>query len=309
MGNRNMIRFEVLVLGNSSATPMFERHPTAQVVNFNEQYFLIDCGEGTQMQLSRYGIKTNRISHIFISHLHGDHYLGLVGLVSSMHLVGRRADLHIYGPEPLQSILDMHFSHSQTVIRYNIIFHITNPQKEELLFESRMLNIRSFPLVHRIPTTGFRFDEGKRTAILKADMVEKLNIPVAYYASLKKGVDYTDPSGQVFPALELTTEPPLARSYAFCSDTVRHPIYLPSIAGVNLLYHESTFLDEMLDRAVETFHTTAKQAAEIALETQADKLLLGHFSARYKNLEPLLQEAKIVFPNVELSQEGKWFLV
>ena len=304
-----MIRFEILVLGNSSATPMFERHPTAQVVNYNEQYFLIDCGEGTQMQLSRYGIKSNRISHIFISHLHGDHYLGLVGLVSSMHLVGRRADLHIYGPEPLQSILGMHFLHSQTVIRYKIIFHITNPQKEELLYESRMLNISSFPLVHRIPTTGFRFDEGKRAATLKAEVVSQLQIPVAYYASLKNGIDYTAPDGQIFSASELTTQPPEARSYAFCSDTVRDPIYLPSIAGVSLLYHESTFLDEMAERALETFHTTAKQAAEIAVESQVSKLLLGHFSARYKYLEPLLEEAQVLFPNVELSQEGKWFLV
>lgn len=304
-----MLRFEVLILGNSSATPMFERHPTSQVINYNEQLFLIDCGEGTQMQLSRYGIKSNRIDHIFISHLHGDHYLGLVGLVSSMHLVGRKADLHIYGPAPLQEILELHFKYSETVIRYNIIFHVTNPDREEVIYETRMLTVRSFPLIHRISCTGFRFDEGKRAATLKADLVERYNIPKVYFAALKKGIDYVDPQGKVFKAEELTLPPPASRSYAYCSDTVRHPIYLSSIQGVDLLYHESTFLHDMVDRAKETFHTTSLEAAEIAKEVGAKKLLLGHYSARYRTLQPLLDEARTIFPETELSVEGKWFLV
>ena len=304
-----MIRFEILILGNSSATPIFERHPTSQVVNYNEQLFLIDCGEGTQMQLSRYGIKSNRIDHIFISHLHGDHYLGLIGLVSSMHLVGRKADLHIYGPAPLKEILDIHFKYSDTEIRYEIIFHSTNPDKEEVIFESRMMKVTSFPLIHRIACTGFRFDEGKRAAVLKADLLEKLSIPKSYYSLLKKGIDFQDLDGKTYLASELTDPPPASRSYAFCSDTVRNPIYLPSIQGVDLLYHESTFLDEMRDRAKETFHTTSLEAAEIALEVKAKKLLLGHYSARYKSLMPLLEEAKTVFKHTELSTEGKWYLV
>ncbi len=304
-----MLRFEVLILGNSSATPMFERHPTSQVVNYNEQLFLIDCGEGTQMQLSRYGIKNNRINHIFISHLHGDHYLGLVGLVSSMHLVGRKADLHLYGPAALQEILELHFKYSDTVIRYNIIFHPTNSDKEEILFESRMLTIRSFPLIHRIACTGFRFDEGKRAATLKADLVQEYQIPKVYFTSIKKGIDYVDPEGKVYPANELTLPAPASRSYAYCSDTVRHPTYLSSIEGADLLYHESTFLHEMVDRARETFHTTSLEAAEIAKEAHVKKLLLGHYSARYRSLQPLLEEAKSIFPNTELSVEGKWFLV
>jgi len=304
-----MLRFEVLILGNSSATPIFERHPTSQVVNYNEQLFLIDCGEGTQMQLSRYGIKNNRINHIFISHLHGDHYLGLVGLVSSMHLVGRKADLHLYGPAALQEILELHFKYSDTVIRYNIIFHPTNSDKEEILFESRMLTIRSFPLIHRIACTGFRFDEGKRAATLKADLVQEYQIPKVYFASIKKGIDYVDPEGKVYPANELTLPAPASRSYAYCSDTVRHPTYLSSIEGADLLYHESTFLHEMVDRARETFHTTSLEAAEIAKEAHVKKLLLGHYSARYRSLQPLLEEAKSIFPNTELSVEGKWFLV
>ncbi len=304
-----MIRFEVLILGNSSATPVFERHPTAQIVNYNEQLFLIDCGEGTQMQLTRYGIKSNRIDHIFISHLHGDHYLGLVGLVSSMHLIGRKADLHIYGPAALEEILNLHFKFSETDIRYAIIYHCTNPDKEELIYASRMMNISSFPLSHRIPCTGFRFDEGKRAATLKMDLIEEYGIPKPYYSALKKGIDYVAPNGKVYVASALTIPGPRSRSYAFCSDTIRTPSYLPSIQNVDLLYHESTFLHEMQDRAKETFHTTSLEAGEIAKEVHAQKLLLGHYSARYKSLTPLLEEARSVFQETELSTEGKWYLV
>lgn len=304
-----MLRFEVFVLGNSSATPMFERHPTSQVVNYNEQLFLIDCGEGTQMQLSRYGLKSSRIDHIFISHLHGDHYLGLVGLLSSMHLVGRKSALHIYGPAPLEEILGVHFRYSQTTIRYPLHFHPTNPEREEVVFESRVLTVRSFPLVHRIDCTGFRFDEARRPSTLKADLAESLGIPQAYYSRLKNGMDYVDPQGRIFRSVDLTTPAPPPRSYAFCSDTRRDACYLNAIEGVSLLYHESTFAHDMLDRAKETFHSTAREAGEIAKQVNAQKLLLGHYSARYRNLEPLLQEARQSFPQTDLSIEGKWFLV
>jgi len=303
------MRFEVLILGNSSATPMYERHPTSQLLNFNEQFFLIDCGEGTQMQLFRYGIKSNRIGHIFISHLHGDHYLGLVGLLSSMHLVGRKTDLHLYGPSDLEEILSIQFRCSDTVLRYNLIFHPTNPQAEEVIFESPAFKVTSFPLTHRIACTGFRFDEGRRSATIIGELVEKIDIPKVYISRLKKGIDYTAPDGTVHKASELTTPAPASRSYAFCSDTVRVSDYLPSIKGVDLLYHESTFLHEMVDRAKETLHTTALEAAEIAIEVGAKKLLLGHYSARYRDLQPLLEEARSIFPSTQLSVEGKWFAV
>ncbi|WDF68219.1 ribonuclease Z [Sphingobacterium oryzagri] len=304
-----MSRFEVLILGNSSATPMYGRHPTSQVLNFNEQLFLIDCGEGTQMQLFRYGIRSTKINHIFISHLHGDHYLGLVGLLSSQHLVGRQADLHLYGPAPLKEILDLQFKHSDTRLRYALIFHPTNESQAELILDTPMLRVTSFPLRHRIACTGFRFDEGKRAASLKADAIERLQIPTAYLKLLKKGIDYVAKDGTVFPASELTTPPPPARSYAYCSDTVLSPDYLPYIADVDLLYHESTFMHDMVDRAKETFHTTSLEAGEVAKTMGAKKLLLGHYSARYKDLQPLLQESRTVFSNTELSEEGKWFLV
>ena len=288
---------------------MYGRHPTAQVLNLNEQLFLIDCGEGTQMQLYRYGIKGNRIAHVFISHLHGDHYLGLVGFLSSLHLVGRQQELHLYGPAPLKEILDVQFKHSDTQLRYPLIFHATNPEQEELLFENAQLKVSSFPLRHRIACTGFRFDEKERAVSLKKEEVEQLQIPVAYYKLLKKGIDYVAPDGKVYAATELTLPAAAPRSYAYCSDTVRFDGYLQAIRGVDLLYHESTFLHDRLERAKETFHTTSLEAAEIAQEVQAKKLLLGHFSARYKDLQPLLDEASMVFPNTELSEEGKWFSV
>ncbi|UIR55299.1 ribonuclease Z [Sphingobacterium sp. SRCM116780] len=303
------MRFEVLILGNSSATPMYDRHPTSQVLNFNEQLFLIDCGEGTQMQLNRYGIKSNKISHIFISHLHGDHYLGLIGLLSSMHLIGRKSDLHLYGPIGLDEILAVQFKYSETMLRYNLIFHETSAERPEVIFENRTLKVSTFPLTHRIPCTGFRFDEGQRARTLLMDEVEKENIPVAYYQVLKKGMDYIADDGRVFKAADFTLPAPLSRSYAYCSDTIRTASYLPYIQQATLLYHESTFLHDMVDRAKETFHTTSLEAAEIAKETAVGKLLLGHYSARYKDLQPLLAEAQSVFQHSMLSQEGKWYTV
>lgn len=303
------MKFEVLILGNSSATPMYDRHPTSQLLNVNEQYYLIDCGEGTQMQLARFGVKATRINHIFISHLHGDHYLGLVGLLSSQNLMGRKTDLHLYGPAPLLEIITLQFKYSDTVLRYHLIFHATDATHEALLLTNNTLQVHSFPLRHRVPCTGFRFEELPQAAILNIEAVAKLQIPKAFYSLLKKGFDYESPSGRVYAAKDLTSPAALPRSYAFCSDTIRFPDYLPSIKGVDLLYHEATFLHEMQDRAQETFHTTSLEAAMIAEEVQAKRLLLGHFSARYKDLEPLLQEAQSIFPATVLSEEGKWFLV
>ncbi|MGO3806087.1 MAG: ribonuclease Z [Sphingobacterium sp.] len=304
-----MSRFEVLILGNSSATPMYGRHPTSQVVNFNEQLFLIDCGEGTQMQLFRYGIRSNRINHIFISHLHGDHYLGLVGLLSSQHLMGRKSDLHLYGPAALKEILDLQFKYSDTHLRYDLIFHPTNPKNGEVILELPKLTVSSFPLQHRVDCTGFRFDEGKRAAPLNMEKVEELNIPTPYLKMLKKGIDYVSEDGTVHRAQELTFAAPDPRSYAFCSDTKMWDGYHDAIRNVSLLYHEATFLEILSDRATETFHSTALQAATVAQSVHAGQLLLGHYSARYKDVQPFLLEAKPVFANTLLSEQGKWFLV
>lgn len=303
------MRFEVLILGNSSATPIYERHPTAQILNFNEQLFLIDCGEGTQMQLHRYGIRSNKISRIFISHLHGDHYLGLSGLLSSMNLIGRKSELHLHGPAPLLEILNLQFKHSDTTLRYNLQFHPTNPEQEEVIMRSQMLTVRSFPLQHRVPTTGFRFDEGRRAASLISEKIAGMNIPTVFLQQLKKGVDCIDLDGTVYRASELTKPAPASRSYAYCSDTRAFADYINTIQGVDLLYHETTFDHSLLDRAVETLHSTSLEAAKVAQEVGAKQLLMGHYSARYKDLTPLLEEAKTLFDRSILSFEGNWYKI
>lgn len=300
------MRFSVLILGNSSATPIFDRHPTSQLVNFNEQYFLIDCGEGTQMQLYRYGVKSNRITHIFISHLHGDHYLGLVGLLSSMNLTGRKTDLHLYAPPALDEILYLQFKHSDTVLQYNLIFHPTQSASVEIILQTPMFRVRSFPLQHRVPTTGFRFDEGPRPATLIKEKIEPLDIPKVFLSQLKRGIDCVAPDGTLYRSKELTLPAPASRSYAYCSDTRAFAEYMEIIPDVDLLYHETTFMHDMLSRAEATFHSTALEAAQVALQVGAKKLLMGHYSARYRDLSPLLEEAKSVFPASELSVEGRW---
>jgi ribonuclease Z len=288
---------------------MFDRHPTAQVINFNEQYFLVDCGEGTQMQLYRYGVKSNRIAHIFISHLHGDHYLGLVGLLSSMNLTGRKTDLHLYGPAPLYEILQLQFKYSDTTLQYNLIFHPTQPAKAEIILQTPTLSVTSFPLQHRVPTTGFRFDEGPRPAKVIAEKVEQLNIPKVFLSRLKRGTDCVGPDGTVYRSSELTLPAPPSRSYAYCSDTRAFESYVDEIRDIDLLYHETTFMHDMLPRAESTLHSTALEAAQVAQQVGAKKLLMGHYSARSRDLSSLLEEAKSVFSESELSVEGKWFNV
>ncbi len=303
------MKFEILILGSSSATPIYGRHPTAQLINVNEQLYLVDCGEGTQVQLIKYGIRSNRIKHIFISHLHGDHYLGLIGLISSMHLVGRKDALHLYGPPALKEIIDLHFLHSQTVLRYPLHIHATQDQNLKLIFENENLTVSSFPLDHRISCTGFRFEEKKRPPAINREKTDALGIPTAHLPLIKRGIDYTAPDGTVYPWQDLTHPSPVPRSYAYCSDTVRTGSYIPFIQQVDLLYHEATFLHELLDRAQETYHTTALQAGQIAAEVQAKKLLIGHYSARYKDLKPLLEESRKEFPETQLAIEGNWYKV
>lgn len=301
------MRFEVTILGSNSATPLYGRHHTAQVLNCNDVLSLIDCGEGTQLQLQRYNFKANRIKYIFISHLHGDHYLGLVGLISSMHLNGRKEDLYVFGPSGLKEIIDLQLHYSETQLRYNLVFHATKADEAKQLLADSNFEVTSFPISHRIPCTGYVFKEKQRLPRINKETIEGLDIPIAYYPLIKKGIDYTDPSGKIYKASELTIPAALPKSYAFCSDTIYTNSYWPYIKDVDLLYHEATFLHEMVDRAVETFHTTALQAAKIANEVNAKKLLIGHFSARYKDLQPLLDESKTLFANTALAIEGQTF--
>ena len=303
------MRFDVTILGSSSATPIYNRHPTAQLLNLNDRYYLIDCGEGTQIQLLRNGIKAQRIDYIFISHLHGDHYLGLVGLLSSLHLNGRVKPLYIFGPPELKEILELQFRYSQTFLKYELIYKDTHTNKSEVIFENNDVFVETIMLDHRIPCTGFKFTQKKRLRKIIKEKVEALGVPVEYIPLIKRGVSYTDKSGNTYSAEELTTEADEPRSYAYCSDTICNWQYLDQIKGVNTLYHEATFMHDMIDRARETFHTTALEAGEVAARAGVDQLLLGHFSARYRELDPILEEAKTVFPNSKLALEGSTFVV
>lgn len=303
------MKFEVTILGSSSATPIFNRNPTSQVLNINERLYLIDCGEGTQQQMLRFEIKASRIDHILISHLHGDHYLGLVGLLSSMHLNGRKKALKLVCPEPLKEIIDLQLKYSDTELQFPIEYVFTNAEQREIVISNNDVVVETIPLDHRIACTGFLFKEKKRLRKLIKEKIESLDISVAYYSILKKGGDYTDEKGNIYKNEDLTTDSAEPKTYAYCSDTMYNENYFAQIANVTLLYHEATFLNDMLDRAVITHHTTALQAGEIALKTNAKKLLIGHFSARYKTLNELLDEAKTIFPSTELAIEGKTFFI
>jgi ribonuclease Z len=303
------MRFEVTILGSSSATPIFNRNPTAQALNCNDHIYLIDCAEGTQQQMLRFDVKYSRIECIFISHLHGDHYLGLVGLLSSMHLNGRKKPLKLFGPPDLIEIIDLQLRCSQTAFQFDLQFYPTHDQQVQLIYENEDLTVETIVLRHRIPCTGFVFRQKSRLRKIIKEKVETLNIPVNYLKRIKAGADYFDPSGKVYRNEDLTIAAEKAKSYAYCSDTLAMESYFSQIYNVDMLYHEATFAHDMLDRAIETHHTTARQAAEIALRTGVSKLLIGHFSARYKNLEVLLEEARAVFPNTSLATEGKTFII
>lgn len=303
------MKFEVLILGSSSATPMYGRHPTSQVINHNEQLYLVDCGEGTQMQLVRFGVKSNRIKHIFISHLHGDHYLGLMGLLSSMHLMGRKDALDLYGPPALWEILELQFKHSQTELRYPIQFHATQANQRALIYDGGQLAVHAFPLDHRIPCTGFKFSEKRRLPSIDTEKTQSLGVEPAYLSLIKRGQDYVDSSGRTYRWQDLTIPAPEPRSYAYCSDTIDSGGYADVIAGVDTLYHEATFMHDMVDRAKDTHHTTALEAGKIAQRAQARQLLIGHYSARYRDLEPLLEESQSVFSRTKLAVEGTWYPV
>jgi len=301
------MKFEVTILGSSSATPVFNRNPTAQLLNCNEKYYLIDCGEGTQQQLIRYNLKAARIDHIFISHLHGDHYFGLIGLLSSLHLYGRTKPIQIFGPADLLEILEIQFKYSDTVLRYPLEFFPIDPTESKVIFENGELTVKSIILNHRIPCTGFVFQQKQRQRKLIKWKVEEEEIPMVYYTQLKKGLDVELPDGNVLRSEDYTTPADDPRCYAYCSDTLYDERYFDTIAGCDTLYHEATFTHDLLDRAKETHHTTAQQAGEVAKITGAKKLLIGHFSSRYKTLQMLLEETQSVFENTELALEGKTF--
>ncbi len=301
--------FELTILGSSSATPTFNRHPTAQVLNIRERFFLIDCGEGTQTQLVRYKLRYNRIGHIFISHLHGDHYLGLMGLLSTMHLQGRTTELHLFAQQELMDIIELQLRLSQTVLRYNLIFHPVKNYSGNVIHEDEDVIVSTMVLNHRIPCTGFLFREKPKPRKLLINKMKQYNIPFQYFAGIKNGEDFEDDFGNIIANKDLTMSSGKPRSYAFCSDTMYMEQLADEVKDVDLLYHESTFMHDLLDRAKATFHSTSIEAATIALKATVGQLIIGHFSARYKDLLPMLREARTVFANTELAIEGTKFVV
>ncbi|BDD10038.1 ribonuclease Z [Fulvitalea axinellae] len=301
--------FSVKILGSSSAAPVFNRHHSAQWLTLGERRFLIDCGEGTQTRLQKMNCKAGKISRIFISHLHGDHFFGLIGLISSMHLFRQVGELHIYGPKGLDEILKMQLKYSETLLGFDLRFHPTNPDASEVLFEDSKITVSSFPLQHRIPCTGFVFKEKPKPRRLIKDLLPR-NITLQEIALLKNGQNVMKENGEIrLKNDRLTLPPSKSHSYAYCSDTKFDPSIVEHIEGVEMLYHEATFTKEFEDRAKQTFHSTAEQAGKIAQMSGVQKLLIGHFSARNKHLKPLLDEARRVFPETYLAVEGERFVL
>ncbi|MCD4773724.1 MAG: ribonuclease Z [Bacteroidales bacterium] len=302
-----MTNFSITILGCNSAIPNLRRNPSAQALNINGIHCLIDCADGTQVQLRKFKIKFQKINHIFISHLHGDHYFGLIGLISSLHLLGRKNELHIYAPSQLEKIINIQFEASETVLKYPLHFHYLHQNKTETIFENNIFSVKAFPLEHSIPTWGFLFKEKQAKRNIKKSFAENANIPNNEYIKIQNGADFIDKDGKIYKNKSITTNPPKARSYAYCSDTAYFEKIIPIIKEVDILYHESTFAEDRKESAKEKFHSTAKDAARIAKKANVKKLLLGHYSARYKDTSPLLEEAKSVFPNTELTDDGSVF--
>lgn len=300
--------FTVSILGNGSAVPTAYQNPSSQLVKYKSLRFLVDCGEGTQMQFIKYGFSYRNLSHIFISHLHGDHYLGLAGLVSTFHLFGRKAPLHIYGPEPLENIILQQFLVSDTHLQFELFFH--HLDGEQLLYDDPQLQISGFPLKHSVPTWGFRFQEKENTEKrLSKEFVSHYRPKIDQMRQIKHGADYISEDGKVFKNKDITVEGPPPRSFAYCSDTLYDEDIISHIKSVDLLYHEATFDSATSLKASEKMHTTAAQAATIARSATAKKLLLGHFSARFTNLSHLLKEATNIFPQTLISEQGRTYEV
>ncbi len=296
--------FKLTILGSSSAIPTSERNTSAQMLNHDERFFLIDCGEGTQIQLRRFKLRLGKIDHIFISHLHGDHIFGLPGLLSSFDLMGRKKDLHVYGPPGLKNLLNNQFRLHKKEQGYSIIYQSLMPSEQQIIYEDKKLTVTAFPLVHNVPVWGFLFREKPRLRNIKKEVIDKYAIPVKDIVDIKNGADFVTDSQEVIKNNVLTIPPYKTRSYAYCTDTKYTASIIPVIKNIDLLYHESTFLQKDIELAAETQHSTALQAATIAKNAAVGKLIIGHFSTRYKQTKFFLDEARKVFTNTLLAEDG-----
>lgn len=301
---------KLTILGCHSATPRVNAHPTAQYLEIKNHHFLIDCGEGTQVQLRKYGVKFSKIKHIFISHLHGDHLFGLVGLVSTFRLLNRTSELHVYGPKGIKEIITLQLKLSDSWTHYPLLFHELTSKESELIFEDEKVEVHTIPLDHRIYTNGFLFKEKLGERKLNMIAIPKYKeIEICDYQNLKNGKDFTLNNGEILKNELLTLNPSPPKSYAFCSDTSYFPNIVPQIKNVNCLYHETTFLKDKEDLATKTKHSTAEQAAKIAQQANVKELIIGHYSGRYKNKQVFLDEASPIFENTVLAVEGETYTI
>lgn len=301
--------YHIKILGSGSALPTANRNLSAQVLTFRDKNYLIDCGEGTQTQMRKYKIPFQRIAHIFISHLHADHFLGLPGLLSSMSLLGRENELHLFGPKGLKEFLDVSFRISDTYLGFPLHFHETKADEKRRIYEDAHIEVYSFPLFHRIACTGFYFTEKVKPLKFDKKLLEKYFLSPQQIHEIKNGADFMAPDGRFYPNHEITSLPPKPKSYAYCCDTAPFADLISHIKGVDTLFHEATFASNLSNRAAETRHSTAAQAATHAKEAGAKKLILSHFSSRYTQTEDLLQEAQSIFANTYAASDGEQYAI
>jgi ribonuclease Z len=303
------LSFKITILGSSGALPAYQRFTSCQLVEIQNRHFLVDCGEGAQMQLMKYQANLHRINHIFITHLHGDHFLGLIGLIFTMHLLRRTNDLHIYSHIGLDDIITTQLRCSRSAPHFKLMFHALERDETKIIYEDDALTVETIPLIHRLPCSGFLFREKEKPRRIDKEKLPR-GLLIQQLANLKRGHDVVDEEGNIiYRNTDLTLPPRKSRSYAYCSDTAYNESMIEQIKGIDVLYHEATFTTDEQAKALETLHSTAREAATIATKAEAGSLLLGHFSARYRELDPILEEARKVFPKSELALEGNAFLI
>ncbi len=303
----NMAKMKLTVLGSGSALPTEKRYNTSHILSIGEKNFMIDCGEGSQIKLRQYKIRTAKLNHIFITHLHGDHCFGLIGFISTMAMMNRKENLYIHAHADLEKLLQPQIDYFTKDMSFKVVFNHINPRKNEVVFEDKSLKVSSIPLKHGIPCCGFLFEEKEKERSLIKEKAEFYNIPIKKRHLIKKGADLELPTGKIVPNKEITLDPEKTKSFAFCSDTMPIEKIIPIIENVDLLYHEATFAEEEKERAKETYHSTAKQAAKIAQTANIKKLVVGHYSARYRNSETIQKEAREIFKETYAAEDGSVF--
>lgn len=301
--------FAVTILGNNSALPTLDRHPTAQVVTCNDSLLLVDCGEGTQVQIARYKIRRSRLKYIFISHLHGDHYFGLIGLINTLSLLGRQDPLYLFGPPELEQILRLQMECAATTLQFEMQFTPLLPENQGIIVNDKELQVSYFATQHRIPCYGFVFDMQKRKRRIIPEQARAYEIPAAYFSQLAEGADYQRKDGTLVKNDWVTLPPVPGKKYVYCADTKFTEDLLPFVHKADLIYHETTYLHNLAERAAERFHSTSVQAATLAANGEAKRLIIGHFSSKYTELTPFLEECRPVFPNTDLALEGATYLI